>query len=45
MGELRERMEHDLIVRGLSERTREAYVGAVRGVAKYYHQRLSVPHS
>lgn len=46
MGELRERMEHDLIVRGRSERTREAYVGAVRGLAKYYHRRpdeLSVP--
>jgi site-specific recombinase XerD len=38
-GELRERMQHDLVVRGMSPRTQEAYLAAVRGLAKYYHQR------
>jgi integrase/recombinase XerD len=36
MGELRRRMEEGMIARGLSERTREAYLGAVRGLAKHY---------
>jgi site-specific recombinase XerD len=36
MGTLRERMENDLVVRGMSERTREAYVGAVAKLAKHY---------
>jgi len=36
MGTLREQMESDLVVRGMSERTREAYVGAVAKLAKYY---------
>jgi integrase/recombinase XerD len=36
MGKLREQMVHDLVVRGLSARTQEAYVGAVRGLAKHY---------
>ena len=39
MGELRELMHHALVVRGLSPRTQEAYLAAVRGLAKYYHQR------
>ena len=39
MGELREQMHHELVVRGLSPRTQEAYLAAVRGLAKYYHQR------
>ena len=39
MGELRERMQHDLVVRGLSPRTHEAYLAAVRGLAQHYHQR------
>jgi integrase/recombinase XerD len=39
MGELRERMEHDLVVRGLSIRTQEAYLGAVRCLAKHYKRR------
>jgi site-specific recombinase XerD len=39
MGELRERMPHDLVVRGLSPRTQEAYVAAVAGLAKHYQHR------
>jgi len=38
MGELRERMQHDLVVRGMSPRTQEAYLAAVKGLAQYYHQ-------
>ena len=36
MGALRTRMERDLLVRGLSPNTREAYVRAVVGLAQYY---------
>jgi site-specific recombinase XerD len=39
MGELRERMQHDLVLRGMSPRTQEAYLAAVAGLAKHYHQR------
>jgi len=39
MGELRERMQHDLVVRGLSPRTQEAYLAAVAGLAKHYQHR------
>jgi integrase/recombinase XerD len=39
MGELRERMQHDLVVRGMSPRTPEAYLAAVAGLAKPYRQR------
>jgi integrase/recombinase XerD len=39
MGELRERMQHDLVVRGMSPRTQEAYLAAVKGLAQHYHQR------
>lgn len=39
MGELRKRMDGDLVVRGMSARTREAYLGAVAGLAKYYGRR------
>ena len=39
MGELRKRMDGDLVVRGMSVRTREAYLGAVAGLAKYYGRR------
>jgi site-specific recombinase XerD len=39
MGELRERMQHDLVVRGMSSRTQEAYLAAVKGLAQYYRQR------
>ena len=39
MGELREQMQHDLVVRGMSPRTQGAYLAAVAGLAKHYHQR------
>jgi integrase/recombinase XerD len=39
MGELRERMQHDLVVRGMSPRTQEAYLAAVKGLAQHYRQR------
>ena len=39
MGELRKRMEEAMIARGLSERTRETYLGAVAGLAKHYMRR------
>lgn len=39
MGELRERMQHDLIVRGLSSNTQRAYLSAVEGLAKYHRRR------
>jgi len=38
MGELRERMQQDLILHGMSPRTQQSYLAAVRGLAKYYHQ-------
>ena len=39
MGELRERMQQDLILHGMAPRTQEAYLTAVQDIAKYYHQR------
>lgn len=39
MGELRKRMDGDLVVRGMALRTREAYLGAVAGLAKHYGRR------
>lgn len=39
MGALRKQMDGDLVVRGMSIRTREAYLGAVAGLAKYYGRR------
>jgi site-specific recombinase XerD len=36
MGTLRKQMDGDLVVRGMSIRTREAYVGAVAKLAKHY---------
>src|SRR5712692_1917626 len=42
MGELRERMQHDLVVRGMSPRTQEAYLAEVAGLAKHYHQRPDI---
>ncbi len=36
MGALRKQMDRDLVVRGRAVRTREAYLGAVAGLAKYY---------
>src|SRR2546422_10682096 len=38
MGILRTRMEHDLVVRGRSERTRESYLHAVAALARYYRR-------
>src|SRR3990170_5062041 len=38
MGELRDRMHHDLVVRGLAESTRESYLAAVAGLTKFYHR-------
>ncbi len=38
MTELRKRMIECLQLRGLSERTQEAYVGAVRQLAEHYHK-------
>ncbi len=38
MTPLRERMLEDLRLRGLSSRTQEAYVGAVRQLAAHFHQ-------
>lgn len=39
MGELHERMQHALVVRGMSPRTQEAYLAAVAGLAKHYQHR------
>lgn len=39
MGALRKQMDGDLVVRGRAVRTREAYLGAVAGLAKYYGRR------
>jgi len=39
MGELRKQMDGDLVVRGMAVRTREAYLGAVAGLAKHYARR------
>jgi integrase/recombinase XerD len=36
MSPLRKQMEADMVLRGMSERTRESYVAAVAGLAKYY---------
>jgi integrase/recombinase XerD len=38
MTELRRRMDEAMIVRGLADRTREAYLWAVTGLAKFYHR-------
>jgi integrase/recombinase XerD len=38
MTELRRRMDEDMIVRGFSDRTREAYLWAVTGLAKFYRR-------
>lgn len=38
MGELRDRMERDLVVRGLSENTCRVYLAAVKGLAAYYRR-------
>lgn len=38
MSELRDRMNNDMIVRGLADRTRESYLAAVTGLAKFYRR-------
>jgi len=38
MGELRDRMDQDMVVRGLAESTRESYLAAVTGLAKFYRR-------
>jgi len=38
MGALRERMDQDMVLRGLASRTREAYLAAVAGLAKHYRR-------
>ena len=43
MGELRDRMENDLIIRGLSPNTQRSYLTAVNGLAKHYRRRQISP--
>ncbi len=38
MGELRDRMNRDMIVRGLADRTRESYLEAVTGLVKFHRR-------
>lgn len=38
MTELRRRMDGDMVVRGMADRTRETYLRAVTGLARYYHR-------
>ena len=38
MGALRDQMDKDMVLRGMSPRTRESYLYAVRGLAKYYRK-------
>lgn len=38
MTELRRRMDEAMIVRGMADRTREAYLWAVTGLARFYHR-------
>ena len=38
MTELRRRMDGDMVVRGMADRTRETYLTAVTGLARYYHR-------
>jgi len=38
MTELRRRMDDDRVVRGMADRTREAYLWAVSGLAKFYRR-------
>jgi site-specific recombinase XerD len=46
MSELRTRMDNDMLLRGMSERTRESYLGAVARMARFYRrspERVSEP--
>ena len=38
MTPLRQQMDNDMVLRGMSPRTREAYLGAVYGLAKHYRR-------
>ena len=38
MTDLRRRMDDDMVVRGMAVRTRETYLAAVTGLAKFYHR-------
>jgi integrase/recombinase XerD len=38
MGALREQMDKDMVLRGMSPRTRESYLYAVKGLAKHYRR-------
>lgn len=38
MSPLRQRMEQDMVLRGLSDRTRESYIYQVAGLAKFFHR-------
>ena len=38
MTELRRRMDEDMIVRGMAERTRETYLWAVTSLARFYQR-------
>jgi len=38
MTELRRRMDNDMVLRGMATKTREAYLGAVTGLARYYRR-------
>ncbi len=38
MSELRTRMDNDLLLRGMAERTRESYVAAVARMARFYRR-------
>lgn len=38
MTELRRRMDEDMIVRGMADRTRESYLWAVTGLARFYRR-------
>lgn len=38
MGALRDQMDKDMVLRGMSPRTRESYLSAVKGLAKHYRK-------
>jgi len=38
MSALSQKMDNAMVLRGLADKTREAYLGSVRGLAKYYHR-------
>jgi hypothetical protein len=38
MTALRQRMEDDMVVRGFADRTRESYLWAVTGLARFYRR-------